>query len=127
MFGSSVRFPVVVSFDLDPAADDVLALWRAPMGCEIVSAYATVSNATAADATNHFSLALRNGGAAGTAETVIAAAIQGTAGWAALTPNAFTVTAGVVAAGDLVEVVYDEEGTGTFGQVTVQMDVVYGT
>ena len=32
-----------------------------------------------------------------------------------------------VAAGEVVTLKYDETGTGTFGQITVQMDVVYGT
>ena len=126
MFQSQVRFPVVISLDYDPAADDVIALWKAPAACEVVSACAIKANDLAAGTVNYFSIALRNGGAAGTATTALAAAIGGTAGWTGLTPKSFTISEGSLAAGDVVTAVYDEEGTGTFGQITIQLDVVYG-
>lgn len=126
MFQSQVRFPVVVSLDYDPAADDVIAFWKAPLACEIVSACATVANDVAAHADNHFAVSLLNGGAAGTATTALGSAVGGTVGWTGLTPKPFTITEGSIAAGDIVVISYNEEGTGTFGQMTVQLDVVYG-
>lgn len=127
MFQSQVRFPVVVSLDYDPAADDVIPVWRAPMACQVMSAYATVVNDVAAHGTNYFDVALLNGGAAGTAVTEIGGTIGGTAGWTGLTPTAFTISGGTLAAGDVVTVKYNENGTGTFAQMVVQLDVVYGT
>lgn len=129
MFQSQVYFPVNVTVDYDPAADEVLPLWRAPAACEIKSAYATVVNDVAASTANYFTAQLLNGGAAGTASTAISDAIGGTAGWTGLTPKAFTVTAAGknLAAGDVVTLSYDETGTGTFGVLNVQLDVQYGT
>lgn len=124
MFASEVRFPVVVSLNYDPAADDVIPIWRAPLACEVKSAYATVVNAVAANTANYFSVTLQNG-----ASTAISDVIGGTAGWAAYTPKEFTMTAAGkdLAAGDVVTLSYDEEGTGTFVHMVVQLDVAYGT
>ncbi len=129
MFQSEVRFPVVVSIDEDPAADQVYPVWRAPAACEVKSAYATVVDDVAASTANYFSVQLLNGGAAGTATTAISDAIGGTAGWTGLTPKTFTMTSSGknISAGEVVVLKYDETGTGTFGQITVQLDVVYGT
>jgi len=129
MFQSEVRFPVVVTISEDPAADQVYPVWRAPAACEIKSAYATVVDDVAASTANYFKLKLLNGGAAGTATTAISDEIGGTAGWTGLTPKTFTMTATGknVAAGEMVVLNYDETGTGTFGALNVQLDVVYGT
>jgi len=127
MFGNTTYLPVVVSLDYDPAADDDIAIWRAPFACEIRSAYATAANAVGASNSNYFDLALYNGDTAGTALTAIAGTIGGTAGWTALTPVAFTVSAGALTAGQLVKLRYNQEGTATFGQMTVQLDVQPGT
>ena len=129
MFQSEVRFPVVVSISEDPAADQVYPLWRAPAACEVKSAYATVVDAVSASTANYFTVQLINGGTAGTATTAISDEIGGTAGWAAVVPKTLTMTATGknVAAGELVKLDYDETGTGTFGQIIVQLDVVYGT
>ena len=129
MFQSEIRFPVTLYIDHDPAGDDILPLWRAPAACEIKSAYATVANAVAGHTENYFTLQLRNGGAAGTATTSISDEVGGTAGWSALTPVVFTMTSTGknLAAGDLVELDYDETGTGTFTAMVVQLDVVFGT
>lgn len=129
MFQSQVYFPVNVMVDYDPAADEVLPLWRAPAACEIKSAYATVVNDVNASTANYFTVQLLNGGAAGTASAAISDAIGGTAGWVGLTPKAFTMTAAGknLAAGDVVTINYDETGTGTFAVLNVQLDVQYGT
>lgn len=126
MFQSQVRFPVVVSLDYDPAADKNIPIWRAPMPCTIKAAYAMLSTTVAASTANYFQLSLLNGGASGSGSDTIAGAIGGTVGWTAGTPYAFTISDGKLEAGEVVLLKYDEEGTGTFGQVTVQLDVVYG-
>jgi hypothetical protein len=127
MLGNAFYIPVVVSLDYDPAADDDIAIWRAPFACEIRSAYATPSNAVNGSTANYFDLALYNGGTSGTALTAISGTIGGTAAWAALTPTAFTISAGALTAGQLVKLRYNEEGTGTFTQMIVQLDVQPGT
>ena len=129
MFGGAVRFPVVVSIDYDPGADDILPVWRAPQACEIKSAYAIAVSDVAAGTVNYFAATLQNGGTAGTATDAISAAIGGTPGWTGLLPVAFAIGSGSanLAAGEVVTVSYDETGTGTFTQLIVQLDVVMGT
>lgn len=124
--GNNIYFPVVVSLDHDPAADDDIAVWRAPASCNIRSAYWTNTNAVAASTANYFDVALWNGGTAGTALSAIAGTIGGTGGWTALTPVAFTIGTAAVAAGELVKVRYNEEGTGTFAHAVLQLDVTWG-
>lgn len=127
MFQGNDYKSVIVNLDYDPAADDVIPLWRVPLDATIMGAYATMTNALAANGTNYFSLTLRNGGTAGTATTAISDTIGGTAGWSALVPTEFTMSADEIGAGELVQLVYDEEGTGTFTAVHIQLDVVYGS
>lgn len=117
---------VVFSVAYDPAADEVWPVWRAPAACEVVAAYATVANDVAASTENYFTIALRNGGTGGTATTALATAAGGTVGWTGLLPKTFTVSEGTLAAGEVVTAVYDETGTGTFTQLTVQIDYVQG-
>ena len=126
MLMGMVEFPVVVALAYDPAADDQIPLWRAPRKAQIVGAYATVVGDVAAHGTNYFSLQLANGGTAGTATTAISDAVGGVGGWTGLTPKTFTMSAPEVAAGEVVCVLYDENGTGTFTEMTVQLDVRYG-
>ena len=129
MFQSQVYFPVTLTLDYDPAADKTFPMWRAPADCEVKGAYATVIADVNASTANYFTAQLLNGGAAGTATTAISDAIGGTPGWVALTPKAFTMTTTGknLAAGDVVTLKYDEEGTGTFAVMQVQLDVQYGT
>ena len=127
MFGSRVRFPVVTTIDYDPAADKAIPIWRVPIDCEVKSAYVMLPTALAADGTNYYSLTLRNGGALGTATTAVSDTLAGTAGLTANVPHAFTMSTSNFSAGDVIQVAYDENGTGTFGAMTIQLDVVYGT
>lgn len=126
MFGAMNKKSVVNHIDWDPAADDDIPVWVAPNAAEILDAKVVVTNAVNGSTANYFDLALYNGGTAGTALTAIAGTIGGTAGWTALTPVAFTITNGTVAAGELVKVRYNEEGTGTFASMIVQLDYVDG-
>jgi hypothetical protein len=126
MFGSQNKHSVVASIDFDPGADDVIPVFIAPLACEIESAKVVVTNVVNGSTANYFDLALLNGGSAGTATTQIGGTIGGTAGWTALAPVAFTVSSGALAAGDIVTVKYNEEGTGTFASMIVQLDYVIG-
>lgn len=126
MFGGMNKKSVVCYIDHDPGADDDLPLWIAPDQCEITGAKVVIANDVNASTANYFNLALYNGGTAGTALTAVAGTIGGTAGWTGLTPVAFTVSNGTVTAGELVKLRYNEEGTGTFAAMTVQLDYVVG-
>ncbi len=126
MFGSQNKHSVVAFVDFDPAADDVIPVFIAPLACELQSAKVMTTNAVNGSTANYFDLALLNGGAAGTATTEIGGTIGGTAGWAALTPVPFTLSDGTLAAGDIVTLKYNEEGTGTFASMLVQLDYVLG-
>jgi len=120
-----IRFPVVVSLEYDPAADKVVPLWRAPFDCWIQGAWATVATNVAGHTANYFSLQLQNAGTAGAGTATFGIKVGGTPGWSALVPKNLTPNGYKVAAGELVCVAYDENGTGTFGQVTVQLEVTY--
>lgn len=126
MFGGDTLFSVVVALTYDPAADDDVALFRAPQALTIKGARAWTANAVNASTANYFDLALYNGGSAGTALDAVAGTIGGTAGWSANTPKAFTISDGALDAGDLVVLRYNEEGTGTFAAAMVQLDYVLG-
>lgn len=126
MFNSQNLKTVIATFTHDPAADDVLQVFRAPAAAYVTGAYAAIANDVNAGTVNYFSISLRNGGAAGTATTALAAAVGGTVGWTGLLPKTFTVSAPNLAAGDVVTAVYDEEGTGTYGALTIQIDYILG-
>lgn len=128
MFSSQTIKSAVAYIDNDPAADDVLPVFVAPKPCRIVGAKVTVTNTVAGDGTNYFDLALLNGGSAGTATTEIGGTIGGTVGWVGLTPVAFTIDtdADNLTTGDVVTLKYNENGTGTFVAMAVQIDYVEG-
>ena len=126
MFGSENIETVVTVFTYDPGADDKLPVWIAPKKCEIKSAKAVVANDVAASTANYFTVGLVNGGSDGSGTAVLAAAIGGTAGWTGLDPKDFTMSEGTLDEGDVVVWDYDETGTGTFGVLAVQLNVVYG-
>jgi len=123
-----LRFSQVVSLDYDPAADDVIPIWRAPKACVLRGAYATVVNDVAASTANYFAAQLKNVGAAGAGTTLLGSIAGGTAGWTSLVPKtllAETDTAVNVAEGDVIALNYNEEGTGTFVLLSVQLDVTF--
>lgn len=125
-FGSQIKQSVVISLNYDPGADEDIPLWIAPAACEITAANATVVNDVNASTANYFDVALYNGGTAGTATTALAGTIGGTAGWSAQVPKAFTVSEGTLAAGQVVWARYNEEGTGTFTHMAIQLDYLLG-
>lgn len=126
MFGDYAVRSVVIPLDYDPAADDDMNVWRAPKACVITGAYAWTQNTVAADGTAYFDLALYNGGTAGTALTALGGTIGGTVGWTGQVPKTFTISNGTVAAGELVTLRYNENSTGTFGAMVLQLDYVVG-
>lgn len=126
MFGYNNRVIVVNHIDWDPAADDYLPLFRAPVDCEVLNAYVITTKDVAASTANYFQFVLCNGGAAGTATTAISGTVGGTAGWTGLTPKSFTVADGTVTAGHVVTLKYDEEGDATFDAMVVQLEILYG-
>jgi len=126
MIGSYNKKSVVFSVAYDPAADETLPIWRAPDACEITGAYAVAVNDVAASTANYFDVTLQDGGADGSGTAAMSDAIGGTAGWTGLDPKTFTISEGTLDAGDVVTLLYNEEGTGTFTQLTVQLDYVLG-
>jgi len=122
--------PQVYTFNVahDPAADQTYPLFQVPPGQQftITGARACCADVVAASTANYFTLALQNGGTAGTGTTAVAAAIGGTIGWASLVWKPFTVSADQLDAGESLNLAYDETGTGTFGVVNVQVEGVWG-
>ena len=128
-FPSQSYKSVVFSVAYDPAADDVLPVWRAPQACEVIQGYITVPNDVSASTANYFQVLVYNGGSIGTATTDLGGTVGGTAAWTGLTPKAMTInsTNKNLSAGDVVVISYDETGTGTFGTLVVQLDYIMGT
>ena len=124
MFGSQVIQSVVVVLG-DPGAARTAVVWRAPAAGEILTAQAVDDVGLVAGTDNYFTVALQNGGTAGTATTAVASAIGGTPGWTQYSPKSFTVSEGTFAAGEYIRVAYDE--TGACAQhIVVMFDYVLG-
>lgn len=126
MFGYENREFISAFIDADPAADEVYPLFQATQDCEILSAYAVNVNDVAADGTNWFALNLLNGGTIGTATTAISGTIGGTVGWTGLTPVDFVMSEGTISAGQVVVLNYNENGSGTFGEMLIQLEILSG-
>lgn len=120
---------VVVAIDTDAAADQYFPLFRARAACTLAAAYAFQTDDVNQTDANYYKLALKNGGTAGTATTAMSGTIGGTAGtpgWTGLKPETFSITAGSLAAGEVVTLLYDEEGTITPGvPIVVQLELTY--
>lgn len=124
-YGAMNRAMLSVAIDTDAGADQVFPLFRATRTCTIKSAYAVMTDAVAANATNWVKLSLMNGGTAGTATTAISGTAGGTAGWTALAPTAMAPSDGVLETGEVVVLKYDENGTVTPGiPMTVHLEVL---
>jgi hypothetical protein len=66
-----------------------------------------------------------NLGTAGAGTALIGSEIGGTAGWTGLQAVSFGVSDYKLNEGEMVGLRYDEEGTGTFTQMTIQLDLVF--
>lgn len=123
MFGDYNINSVTISLDYDPAADKTIPVFRAPHPITVVGCYATVTTAIASDGSNYFAASLKNG------SDVVGAPVGGVdTAWVALTPKSMTIdeATAYIDAGEVLAVLYDETGTGTFGQLTIQIDYVHG-
>lgn len=123
MFNSQNIKSVTISLDYDPAADKVIPVFRAPQPLTVVGCYATVTTTIASDGTNYFAVALKNG------SEVVGAAVGGVdTAWTALTPKSMTIdeTYSYIDAGEVLALDYNETATGTFTQLTVQIDYLVG-
>ena len=117
---------LVVAIDKDFAADNYVPLYRAPAACTVKSGYAFMTDAVAASTADYIKLGLCNGGTAGSGTTTMAAVIGGTAGWTALLPVAFTISAGALTVGQVMTLLYDEEGNPTpKPPIVIQFEVEY--
>ena len=117
---------VVVAIDDDPAADQYVPIFRARKACTLAAAYAWQTDDIAANTDNYVSLALKNGGTAGTATTAMSGTVGGLGGWTGLTPETFTISAGALTAGQVVVLLYDEEGTTAPGSpMVIQLELTY--
>lgn len=123
MFGDYNINSVTVSVDYDPAADKSIPVFRAPHPITVVGCYATVTTAIASDGSNYFAASLKNG------SDVVGSPVGGVdTAWVALTPKSMTIdeATAYIDTGEVLAVLYDETGTGTFGQLTIQIDYVHG-
>lgn len=124
--------PYTLSYLLthDPGADETLTLFRFPAGGKVLDSYAT-NTAAIATATNTLALRLVK------ASTALANTVQGTLGswaagatWAVDTTRAMTMTAfgstALFAAGEKVLLEYDEETSGTWTEMGLQVDYMIG-
>lgn len=120
---------IVVCHFIDPTGDQVFPLFRAPVACTIEAAHACFTDAFNATDSVDTKLALYNGGTVGTAETVMSGTIGGTAGtpsWTALKMETFSISAGTLAAGEVVTLDYDETGANSPGSpLMIQLDIAY--
>ncbi len=129
VFGYDNRRFINIQMAYDPAADDVMPLFRATQDGEIKSAYAIVTNNNNAADAGGFTLTLLNGGSIGTAVTAMSGTIGGTAGtpsWTGLTPESFIIADGTYSAGDVIVLGYDESSTDTFVAMTIQLELLTG-
>jgi len=111
----------------DPAASKRIPLLRVPddHNYTIEKCYVTPDTDQAAAAGTYWEISLENGGAAGTAQTVISGTAGGTVGWTANTPQEVTVTAGSgkLTAGQWLNASYAETGAPAPGRVTINLEV----
>ena len=113
----------------DPTADDKQRIvWRAPVACEVKSAYISAQAAQAAGSAGEYTLL--NYGTAGTAsEGTVVSTMGGTAAasrLSALTPATGTISEGTMAAGEYLVLDYQETGDFVEEFVTITLEVVYG-
>lgn len=115
-----------IDFD-DPAGDLTVAAFRAPeVGATILRAAVVPSATFDADGSNHYTVSLLDGGAAGTGTTAMASVGGASVDWTANTAAAMTVTADAVDGSDWVMVKYDETGTVAPGHVSVCIEWTAG-
>lgn len=120
---------ITYTVSLDPAADQIYPLFRAPVGCTVTGAYAAFTDSFNATDAAYLTLALYNGGTLGTAVTALSGTIGGTAGtpsWTGLTFETLSILAGALTVGEVVTLHYDETGANAPGlPLVVQLEIDY--
>jgi len=121
----------VVSVNIyDPGQDARVNLLRVPdrHTYTVEKVYAVTERAISASTANYVEINLENGGADGTAQTVIGGTAGGTPGWVAQTPQELTITAGSgdLTAGQWLVANYAETGTVAPGVITISVELVDG-
>lgn len=124
-FGERFTVPVQIT---DPGADKRVPVYRAPEKVTVELAYIVPDTTLASSTADYYQASLENGGTSGTAQTVIGGTAGGTAGWTANTPKQITITSGSgdLAAGEYLNLNYDEAGTIAPGRFTLFLEVVVG-
>ena len=114
----------------DQAADGSIGAFVAPFGGATVKAWYLLPELTvAASGTDYYIVTLINGGSTGTATTAIGTAAGSAAGVVANTKSTGTLnttTVNELAAGDVLRIIYDEEGTVAPGELTCVIEWAHG-
>lgn len=124
----SLIFPLV-----DPTADEVFPLWRAPMACDLAAIYVITRTAFTANSTDYLTMTFQDGGQAPkyAATPTIAARGGSKVAWVAdsvyqVSNSTFTSSAPwPLDSGDVVKENWNEEGTVALIH-SVQLDWVPG-
>lgn len=130
MFGYDNVHVVAVHIG-DPGADRDINIFRAPCAAEVLSAYVVDNIGIVAGTANYFQVGLKNAGTAGTGTAAMATQVGGTAAggtapaWTVNVAQTLTISDGTLAAGQWVQVDYDETGT-CAQEIVVVLNVVYG-
>lgn len=113
----------------DQAADGSIGAFVAPFGGATVKAWYLLPELTVASSdTNYYIVTLIDGGATGTATTAIGTAAGSAAGVVANTKSTGTLNTALdeLDAGDVLRIIYDEEGTVAPGELTVVIEWAHG-
>jgi len=117
---TTMRFP-------DQTGSETFALFKAPsVGATILSAYIVPTATFDADGSNYYSVALQDGGAAGTGTTAMGSVGGASVDFTADTAAALTMTSDSVDGGDWVRVAYAETGTVAPGDITIWVEWTAG-
>jgi hypothetical protein len=116
---------VVVALN-DPGADDQqVPVFRAPKSCEVVSAYLGVQGAQDGTNASEIKLQKNDGSTVSDMSDVLGGTVLADR-LAAGSMNAFTISEGTLAAGDVVEVDYQLNGTAPEVNMVLVLEVVWG-
>ena len=111
----------------DQAGDGTFAAFKAPaVGATIIAAYFVPSATFDADANNHYTVSLLDGGATGIGTTSMGSYGGASVDYVAATACTLTLTQDAVDGGDWVMVKYDETGTVAPGNIVVCIHWVAG-
>lgn len=104
----------------DQTADRLFGVLKAPaVGATIKAAYLLPTASFNADANNHYTVTIMDGGADGTGTVSMGSFGGASVDTTANTAEAFTMTSYSVDGGDWINVNYDETGTVAPGNITV--------